>query len=196
MTAVTTPPVTLPPGPLALGQILHEEPGLRIRGMRRDDHAGLLAVTTDPRVVRYVADGSVLTPDKVSLWIENQVGNYARLGYGTFTLADPADDRAFGWGGFVPPGPDRRPQPEIIYGMERARWGGGLGTRVARALMRLAFERFGLQEVVATVDGANAASLRILAGAGFRLDHVEEDAAGPVHVLLADRAGWLAAGGA
>ena len=159
---------------------LHEEPGFRLRRMRHADHADLFAVTNDPEVVRYVGDGTVLPADRVTLWIENSLHNYASPGYGTFALADPADDRLFGWAGLIPPGRGPRPEPEIIYGFERARWGGGLGRRIAGAVTGLGLTRFGLETVIATVDPGNAASRRILEGIGYRLERIEEDEDGPV----------------
>ncbi|HYC02506.1 MAG TPA: GNAT family N-acetyltransferase [Azospirillaceae bacterium] len=170
---------------------LHEEPGFRLRRLRPADHADLFAVTNDPDVVRYVGDGTVLPAEKVTLWIENSRRNYAAFGYGTFALADPADDRLFGWAGIIPPGRGPRPEPEIIYGFERARWGGGLGRRIALRVTALGFTRFGLAEIIATVDPGNAASRRILEGIGYRLVRVEEDEDGPVMYYRVRREEWV-----
>jgi len=165
--------------------ILHEEPGFRIRHFRADDHADLLAVTSDPVVVRHVGDGRPLQAAQVSLWLDRSFTNYREAGYGSFALADPADDRLFGWGGFVRPGP--RPVPEIIYGFAQARWGCGLGRRVAAALTGLGLDRFGFDTILATIDEANHPSRRIVEGLGYRLEKIDEDAEGRVCHYLLDR---------
>lgn len=162
--------------------VLHEEAGFRLRHLRRLDAEDLLTVTADPDVVRHVGDGSTLTPALVDLWIERSLANYAAHGYGTFALADPTDDRLFGWAGFVPPGAE--PVPEIIYGFERARWGGGLGSRIALALVRLAREQFRFPLVLATIDEANHRSCRIVERLGFRLDAVVMEDGVPVRRYL------------
>lgn len=153
--------------------ILHEGDSFRIRRLRAEDAPRLLAVTTDPAVMRHVGDGSVLDAGKVALWIERSQANYREFGYGTFALADPVDDALVGWGGFVPPKVE--PLPELIYGLHRSRWGGGLGKQAAAALMGLARERFRFAGVLATVDDDHSRSCRILERLGFRLDRVVDE---------------------
>lgn len=163
--------------------ILLEGDGFRIRHFRPDDAARLLAVTTDPAVMRHVGDGSLLDAGKVALWIERSQANYRAFGYGSFALADPADDALFGWGGFIPP--RESPLPELIYGFEQARWGQGLGRQVAAGLVGLARDRFRFAEVLATVDDTNRRSWHILEGLGFRLDRVvPEDGVDVRHYVL------------
>jgi len=161
--------------------IIHEGPDVRIRWLRPADAADLLAVTKDAEVVRYVGDGSVLTAAQVETWITRSQANYARFGFGTYALADPADDRLFGWGGFVPP--VREPVPELIYGFARDRWGRGLGRVVAAALVAHAKD-LGMPCILATIDEANAPSCRIVERLGFRLDAVVVEDGVPVRRYL------------
>jgi RimJ/RimL family protein N-acetyltransferase len=64
-----------------------------------------------------------------------------------------------------------RSEYELIYIIERARWGRGLGGVVADLLLEQAVE-FGLPSVAATIYEANAASLAILRRRGFVWDEV------------------------
>lgn len=152
---------------------LHEGPGFRLRHLRQSDEGALLSVTGAPAVMRHVGDGQVLTADQVRVWIDRSLTNYARYGYGSFALADPGDDRLFGWGGFIPPG--RETVPEMIYGFEQARWGHGLGAKVAAALVDLGRSRFGFSRILATIDMDNTPSCRIVERLGFELSGTVEE---------------------
>lgn len=57
---------------------------------------------------------------------------------------------------------------ELAYGVNRARWGRGYATEAARACVAYGFEELGLERIVADVDPANAASVRVLEKCGFR----------------------------
>lgn len=168
---------------------IHIAGDFALRRMRPDDAPGLLAVCSDPVVMRHVGDGTVLTSTQVENWIANSAGNYSRVGYGSFIVADPVDDRVIGWGGFVPPG--REALPEIIYGLARNRWGRGIGRRLARALLDYGFREQGFARVLATVDAGNQASIRILEGAGMRHEATSLESGVPVRRYLLERGAWL-----
>jgi ribosomal-protein-alanine N-acetyltransferase len=56
---------------------------------------------------------------------------------------------------------------ELAYGLRRDRWGRGYTTEAARACVGHGFGELGLQRIVADVDPANAASVRVLEKCGF-----------------------------
>lgn len=57
-------------------------------------------------------------------------------------------------------------------------WGKGLGTELAKALVKIGFEVLGLTQIFATVDPTHAASQRVLTRAGFLFISIDEDAEG------------------
>ena len=57
---------------------------------------------------------------------------------------------------------------ELAYGFRRDRWGRGYATEAGAACLRHGFEELGLDRVVADVDPANPASVRVLEKLGFR----------------------------
>ena len=61
------------------------------------------------------------------------------------------------------------PEIEIGWRLRREAWGQGLATEAARPVLRHAFATLRLPEVVAEIDPANAASLRIAEKLGMRL---------------------------
>jgi len=56
---------------------------------------------------------------------------------------------------------------ELAYGLRRDRWGRGYATETARACVRHGFDVLGLDRIVADVDPANPASVRVLEKCGF-----------------------------
>jgi RimJ/RimL family protein N-acetyltransferase len=56
---------------------------------------------------------------------------------------------------------------ELAYGFRRDRRGRGYATEAARACVRHGFEELGLEKIVADVDPANTASVRVLEHCGF-----------------------------
>ena len=56
---------------------------------------------------------------------------------------------------------------ELAYGLRRDRWGRGYATEAAQACVRHGFEVLGLGRIVAVVDPANGASVRVLEKCGF-----------------------------
>lgn len=61
----------------------------------------------------------------------------------------------------------RHGRAELGYSIRRDRWGLGLGTEAARALVGFGFERLGLRRVEADVDPRNVGSIRVLEKLGF-----------------------------
>lgn len=56
---------------------------------------------------------------------------------------------------------------ELVYALSPGVWGRGLGTEVAAAITDYGIDALGLTEVHATVDPANAASLKLLHNLGY-----------------------------
>lgn len=56
---------------------------------------------------------------------------------------------------------------ELGYSIQRERWGRGLGTEAASALLAFAFERLDLRRIEADVDPRNQPSIRVLEKLGF-----------------------------
>jgi RimJ/RimL family protein N-acetyltransferase len=76
---------------------------------------------------------------------------------------------------------------EIVYALSRDVWHRGLGSELARALTSYSVDVLGLDEVHATVDARNLASLVVLEKAGFvRMREVANDD-GSTTVVLTHR---------
>jgi ribosomal-protein-alanine N-acetyltransferase len=91
--------------------------------------------------------------------------SWATLGWGVWALIDRAGGRLIGECGLLqlPESPD----VELVYLLERDRWGEGLAAEAGREVLRHAFEHLGLPRVVALTHPQHGASRRVMEKLGM-----------------------------
>ena len=155
-----------------------ETPRLRLRPLAPSDEADLVALDSDPEVMRYVDNPAGVrspaeTAERARLRIrEDQRGDYEPLG---FWRIEGRGGRAFhGIGALIrmPEGDDvNRGGPErdveVAYRLARSAWGQGIATEAAGALVAHALGPLALPRVVAVTYPENQASQRVLDKLGF-----------------------------
>ena len=144
---------------------LFTTPRLVARQWRDSDHAPLLAVNGDEDAMRWVGDGSPLTPEEATRWLEVTRANYATRGYGMFALESVSTREVIGFIGIVHPG--GQPEAEVKYAFAREHWGKGLATEALRATVEHGAVTHGLTRMIATTAPENVASHRVLLKSGF-----------------------------
>ena len=153
-----------------------ETPRLRLRPLASSDEADLIALDSDPEVMRYVGSPAGVkspaeTAERARLRIrEEQSGDYEPLG---FWRIEGRGDRAFhGVGALIrmPTGDD----VEVAYRLARTAWGQGIATEAAGALVAHALGPLALPRVVAVTYPANQASQRVLDKLGFERHGLRE----------------------
>lgn len=137
---------------------------LRFRPFAAGDLDDLFRLASDPAVIRYVGDGRPLDRATTSLWIDRSRENVARHGYGTGALTLLEADRLIGWAGFARP--EGEPE-ELVYALDPALWGQGLGREALDGVVAYGFGRLGLTEVRAQTHPENLVSQHMLRRAGF-----------------------------
>ena len=140
-----------------------------LTGLRIDvgDLPDLLGLMTDPRVVpTLTASGLPLSEPEVAARLEAHLWHWNEHGFGAWVFRDPAV--AFvGRAALERRRLDEADVVELMYAVHGDRWGRGHGTRMAEALIDVAFGPLGLDELVAFVLPANARSRSILDRCGF-----------------------------
>ena len=155
---------------------------LRLRPYRAEDFETLFAeLVLDPEVTglwKDYADPSLSVADKRAMaqhdlgaWIEEGIA----AGYPTFVIeaADPALGPAgdfVGAAGVFPPENAWGPEPEVGCLLASRHHGRGLATEALNAIIADATSRLGIPVVVAIVDEANGASIRLVEKCGFSLE--------------------------
>lgn len=139
---------------------------LLLRRLRPSDEAVLVALDSDPEVMRYIGSRGG-TPEEIVERARQRID--ANLGALGWWIVEGRDDHAFhGIAGLLPmpEGEDT----ELAYRFVRAAWGRGIATEAATALADYAFDGAGLARLVAVTFPENTPSQRVLEKIGFEFD--------------------------
>jgi len=155
---------------------------LRLRPYRAPDFETLFAkLVLDPAVIRLwhdYADPRLTIPEKRAM-AERDLGSWIAegmaAGYPTWVIeaADPAlgpPGDFVGAAGVFPPENEWGPEPEVGCLLASRHHGRGLATEALSAVVADAAERLGIPVLVAIVDEANTASVRLVDKCGFVLE--------------------------
>jgi RimJ/RimL family protein N-acetyltransferase len=160
-------------------QPLFETPRLVLRPRTLADTEACLAMDRDPEVTRFVS-GPWTDPAAHRAFVERRTLGPYPPGLGYWTVLRRGDGEFLGWILLIPEDA-QGPEVEIGWRLVRAAWGRGYATEAAAPVLRHAFAGLGLEAVVAEIDPANTASIRVAEKLGLR----REDGARR-HVLTRD----------
>ena len=133
------------------------------------DEPALTHLFADPAVMRF-GDGP-RPPEWVRGWLGDTLESYARRGYGPWAVVEKVSGETIGYCGlFHYADVNGRPEIEIGYRLARAWWGRGYATEAVSAARDYAFTTLGLPRLIALIDPANVASLRVAEKAGLRFE--------------------------
>jgi ribosomal-protein-alanine N-acetyltransferase len=141
---------------------------LRLRPFAAEDLDDLHQLWTDPEVRRYLFDGEIIPRERVEAEIAASISHFETHGFGLWSVFPKDSYELIGFCGyrfFHDP-----PELQLLYGMSPARWGRGLTTEAARAMIRYGFEELGFTRIIASADAPNAASLRVMEKSGMAFE--------------------------
>jgi [ribosomal protein S5]-alanine N-acetyltransferase len=125
------------------------------------DADALHAQWNDPDVGRWLWDAEPVSRETVDAVIASSQASFRERGYGMFTLRPrEARDEVIGFAGLRTIGESS--DVEILYALLPARWGRGLATEAARAVLEWGFGTLGLAAIAAGADPPNAASFAVM----------------------------------
>jgi RimJ/RimL family protein N-acetyltransferase len=138
-----------------------------------DEWPRVLAVWSDPAVWRALWGERRFDEGLVRSRFEHHVAHWDRHGFGLLVATEKATGDAAGWIGAA--------HPDFVDGLERdveIGWslrepfrGRGLATEGAAASIDAAFDRLGLDRVIALIDPANSSSIAVARRLGMRHHH-------------------------
>jgi RimJ/RimL family protein N-acetyltransferase len=143
-----------------------ETPRLSLREFRADDADDLFRLHGDPRVMRFIGDGSVGTRASVATSLARAASHYRNYpGLGVWPAAERASGEFVGWFclKYVP----QTVEIELGYRLLPEAWGFGYATEGASALLRYGVEVLGLYRIIGLTHPGNTASQRVLRKAGM-----------------------------
>ncbi len=142
-----------------------------LRAFTPDDAEHLLALDSDPEVMRFISDGAptpidVIRDSLLPTIIRDQTAN---PDLGVWAALDRTSAGFIGWFHLRAFGHDRRVL-ELGYRLIRRVWGQGLATEGSRALIAKGFHELGADRIVAKTMRANRGSQRVMEKAGLTFD--------------------------
>ncbi|MGH8156766.1 MAG: GNAT family N-acetyltransferase [Rhodanobacter sp.] len=151
---------------------LIETERLRLRAHRAEDHAGCLAIWSDPEVVRYIG-GRPFTAEEVWKRLLQYVGLWSLLGYGYWAVEEKDSGRYIGDIGYAD---FRRDMQPSLQGMLEFGWvlapqvhGNGYASEAVAAISAWSQALYPELRVVCIISPENLPSIRVAEKAGFRL---------------------------
>ncbi|MFJ8636360.1 GNAT family N-acetyltransferase [Streptomyces sp. NPDC093568] len=148
-----------------------ETPRLILRRWREEDVAPMAAVHSDPEVMRWIRDGSVLDEQQTRGRVQAWESEWESQGFGLFAVEIRSTGELAGFTGLSVPNylPEVLPAVEVGWRLGRSHWGQGLATEAAAAAVRFGFEERGLKRIVSITQVGNDASERIMTKLGMHL---------------------------
>ena len=151
----------------------------------RDEHFEYLrGMDSDPDVMATL--GGVRSENETWAGLRAGLAHWERNGFGPWVFRDRASGEAVGGAALRRASIEGREEVELGYRVAAARWGQGISTEMAEALVGVAREPLGLEEIVAFTLPYNVASRRVMEKVGFRYERDIEWAA-LAHVLYRQR---------
>lgn len=194
------------------GAIVLRTERLVLRRLTIGDFDALAELYADPEVRRYFPEGT-LTREETREELEWIIDvYYARFGYGLWATIERETGQLTGRCGLLPwkvvkarspgalalDGPDERPAPghrhevELAYLLARQRWGRGLATEAALAIVDHAFGRLDVGRLICLVDTRNEASLAVARRVGMVADGTVEVDGEVLPLLSLTHTRWMA----
>ena len=155
---------------------------LVLRHFVPEDLEPLARLYADPEMRRYYPGGT-LTREQTQqelTWFQNGHPKHPQLGL--WATVDRHTGEFLGRCGLLHWVLEGRPEVEVAYMIDQRRWGEGLGTEAARAIVQHAQRALGLTRLVCLVMPGNEASAAVARKIGMHLERAFVDEFGPCHL--------------
>jgi RimJ/RimL family protein N-acetyltransferase len=117
---------------------------------------------------------STRSRDEASAWIERNIALYLSHGFGSWFIEDVRTRDFLGYAGIRPLVLDGAEEVEMVWHISKQHCNRGVATYAAEVCRDLAFHRFGIERLVATIDPAHAASMRVASRIGMEQEKGSE----------------------
>ncbi|MEV7796942.1 GNAT family N-acetyltransferase [Streptomyces sp. NPDC087512] len=155
-------------------------PRLLLRSWRDDDLIPMADINADPRVMRWIDDGSVRDLDRTAEDIERWEEEWDEEGFGLFAVELLASGELIGFTGLSVPEflPEVMPAVAISWRIGSQFWGQGYASEAAHATLEFALQDRGLDRVIGINRTGDNASENVIRKLGMA---PERETAHPVH---------------
>ncbi|MEU1620043.1 GNAT family N-acetyltransferase [Streptomyces sp. NPDC005722] len=150
-----------------------QTPRLLLRRWQDDDLVPMAEINGDPRVMRWVGDGSVRDLEHTAEAIERWEEEWDEEGFGLFAVELLASGELAGFTGLTLPAflPEVMPEVSVCWRLGAQFWGQGYASEAAHAAMEFALQDRGLERLVAVARIGDAASEKVIRKLGMVPEH-------------------------
>lgn len=148
----------MPPHEIVTGRLC-------LRPLTPADADALHRLLIQPGVRRYLLDDEVIARDRAQFFIDTSVASFAANGHGLWKASIRGSEALVGFCGFWRF--HEPPRLELLYGLGDEHCGKGFATEMAAAMIRYGFETLGFDQIEASTDAPNAASVAVMGRAGM-----------------------------
>ncbi|HET9950826.1 MAG TPA: GNAT family N-acetyltransferase, partial [Candidatus Eisenbacteria bacterium] len=162
--------------------VILETERLTLRHLEPADLEPLFALYRDPEIRRYFPDGT-LTLDETRQeieWFRN--GHPSHPVLGLWATIERRTGAFVGRCGLLPWSIDGRDEVELAFLIDKTRWGHGLATEAARAIVGYAREQLGLTRLICLITPGNDGSVRVASKVGMTFEREHTDEYGLCHI--------------
>jgi RimJ/RimL family protein N-acetyltransferase len=132
------------------------------------DLDNLVALRSDPDVMKYIGDGSTHTKAQVEGFLSFAIPYQEKYGFGFCCVFEKETGEFVGQAGLFHKGfYDEQPDIELAYRLHKKYWGRGYATELAKALICWAFENLQVDKIISAAEPENIASQKVLLKSGF-----------------------------
>lgn len=142
---------------------------LRFCPLTTDDLDRLHQLWIHPQVRRYLWDDEMIPKEQTLSIIHQSIDLFEANQFGLWAIFPHAKEREETLAGFAgfwffhdPP------ELQLIYGIHPNYWGRGWGTEAAKVMIQYGFDFLHFNQVIASTDAANLASIRVMEKAGMQ----------------------------
>ncbi len=147
--------------------IVLETKRLILREWVPDDWKRFKPLATDPRVLRYIGDGTPWPDEKIKEGVEKWISLARSRGWILWAVIHRDDAELIGFCGFSY---GFAPDVEIGWRLLPDYWGHALATEAARATLDYGFRRWRFARVISVAQPENRASVRVMEKIGMIFD--------------------------
>ena len=155
-----------------------------MNGVLRTDRL-LLKPAVAADAPRLIAISEPTTPDRLTQFVENQLGWWKEYSYGLWLIVLPTTETLAGWCGLRPG--DSPNEPELLFGLAASERRHGIATEAVRSVLAYAFALPTIQSVWAATNKNNLASAAVMKRAGMSFK-AQQELDGVLSVLYRIRA--------
>lgn len=157
-------------------------PRLSLRHLEHTDLEALSALYRDAEMRRYYPEGTRTRAETLAELEWQRSGHPECPELGLWATVERSTGAFLGRCGLLPWVIDDRPEVELAYLIDKARWGEGFATEAARGIVAHAHQALQLTPLVCLATPGNDASARVAAKVGMVLEREHRDALGLCHI--------------